>query len=163
MEYDYKIGLFKQVRLTSVLKSAEIFRSLIGRHPSSIVQQTTAMLRAHSNPDLHTKGLRAIYSERCYVMCEGIKQNLQNFSRTAGSGCTSFWLIGPEHSDAVIFAEPPQKQRVLIEPEHIFCHSGHRKALCIDFLVPGTKIKSRLRQIEEGQRFFRLWTLIRCA
>ena len=76
MEYDYKIGLFKQVRLTSVLKSAEIFRSLIGRHPSSIVQETTAVLRAHSYPDLHTKSLQAIYFERCYVMCEGIKQNL---------------------------------------------------------------------------------------
>ena len=132
-----------------IIKSAKIIRSLTVRHPPSIVQETTAMFLAHGYHDMHLKNLRQIYSQRWHIMNAGIKQHLPMFSKGHASGGTSFWLTGPPHFDAEIFAKRLQKRGVLIEPGHIFFDKGAQKnAFRIGFpSVAGNKINTGLQQI----------------
>ena len=110
-----------------IIKTAKIVRSLTVRHPPSIVQETTAMFLAHGYHDAHLKNLRQIYSQRWHLMNEGIKRLLPMFVKGDATGGTSFWLTGPMHFDAEVFATRLQKRGVLIEPGHIFFDKGKPK------------------------------------
>ena len=110
-----------------IIKAAKIVRSLTVRHPPSIVQETTALFLAHGYHDVHLNKLRETYSERWHIMRTGIETHLPMFSRGQATGGTSFWIAGPDHFDANEFAQKLQKSGVLIEPGHIFFHSGTPK------------------------------------
>lgn len=134
-----------------IIKTAKIIRSLTVRHPPSIVQETTAMFLAHGYHDAHLKNLRQIYSQRWHLMNEGIKRLLPMFVKGDATGGTSFWLTGPMHFDAEVFATRLQKRGVLIEPGHIFFDKGKPKnAFRIGFpSVPINRIDAGLRQISQ--------------
>ena len=57
-------------------------------------------------------------------MNEGIRRYLPMFLQGDAGGGTSFWLTGPPHFDADIFATRLQKRGVLIEPGHVFFDRG---------------------------------------
>ena len=71
------------------------------------------------------------------------------FTMGYSPGGTSFWLTGPTHFDAEIFARRLQKRGALIEPGHIFFDKGSPKnSFRIGFpSVPGNKIDAGLKQI----------------
>ena len=141
-----------------IIKSAKIIRSLTVRHPPSIVQETTAMFLAHGYHDAHLKNLRQIYSQRWHIMNKGIARHLPMFTKGYSPGGTSFWLTGPAHFDAEIFAKRLQKRGVLIEPGHIFFNNGSPKnSFRIGFpSVAGSKIDAGLKQIgEEAENILR--------
>ena len=73
------------------------------------------------------------------------------FTKGCSPGGTSFWLTGPAHFDAAIFAKRLQKRGVLIEPGHIFFNNGSPKnSFRIGFpSVAGSKIDAGLKQIGE--------------
>lgn len=131
-----------------IIKSAKIIRSLTVRHPPSIVQETTAMFLAHGYYDAHLKNLRQIYSQRWHIMDKGIKCHLPMFAKNNSPGGTSFWLSGPAHFDAEIFANRLQKRGVLVEPGHIFFNKGSPKnSFRIGFpSAAGSKIDAGLKQ-----------------
>ena len=139
-----------------IIQSAKTVRSLTVRHPPSIVQETTAMFLAHGYHDAHIKNLREIYSQRWYIMKEGLKQHLPMFSPGPADGGTSFWLTGPDHFNAEIFAKCLQERGVLIEPGHIFYKDGeHKNSFRIGFpSVAGSKINAGLKQIAEAAEVF---------
>ena len=132
-----------------IVKSAKIIRGLTVRHPPSIVQETAGTFLAHGYHDAHLKNLRRIYSKRWHIMNKGIKRYLSMFIKSNSPGGTSFWLSGPAHFDAELFAKRLQKRGVLIEPGHIFYNNGTPKnSFRIGFpSVPGNKIEAGLRQI----------------
>jgi GntR family transcriptional regulator/MocR family aminotransferase len=84
-------------------------------------------------------------------MNEGIKRLLPMFVKGDATGGTSFWLTGPMHFDAEVFATRLQKRGVLIEPGHIFFDKGKPKnAFRIGFpSVPINRIDAGLRQISQ--------------
>lgn len=110
-----------------IIEAAKTVRSLTVRHPPSIVQETTAMFLAHGYHDVHLNKLRETYAERWHIMRAGIEQHLPMFSRGQATGGTSFWMTGPDNFNAQQFALRLQKRGVLIEPGHIFFHSGKPK------------------------------------
>ena len=132
-----------------VICAAKMIRCLTVRHPPSIVQETTAMFLAHGYHDAHLKNLRQIYSQRWHIMNEGIKCHLPMFAQGEASGGTSFWLTGPPHFDADVFATRLQKRGVLIEPGHVFFDKGNPKnSFRIGFpSVANNKINAGLREI----------------
>ena len=87
------------------------------------------MFLAHGYHDAHIKNLREIYSQRWYIMKEGLKQHLPMFSPGPADGGTSFWLTGPDHFNAEIFAKCLQERGVLIEPGHIFYKDAEHKKI----------------------------------
>ena len=107
------------------------------------------MFLAHGYHDAHLKNLRQIYSQRWHIMNEGIKCHLPMFAQGEASGGTSFWLTGPPHFDADVFATRLQKRGVLIEPGHVFFDKGNPKnSFRIGFpSVANNKINAGLREI----------------
>lgn len=141
-----------------IIKAAKMVRSLTVRHPPSIVQETTALFLAHGYHDVHLNKLRETYSERWHIMRTGIEKHMPMFSRGLATGGTSFWVSGPNNFDAENFARRLQQFGVLIEPGHIFFHSGTPKnTFRIGFpSVATTKIDDGLQIIgREAQKLLR--------
>ncbi len=137
-----------------IIAAAKIVRSLTVRHPPSIVQETTAFFLAHGYHDAHLNRLREIYSQRWHIMRDGIDRHLPMFSVGNAKGGTSFWLTGPPQFDARELSSRLLARGVLIEPGHIFYHSGSPKnSFRIGFPSVATeKLEAGLEHIGEEAR-----------
>ncbi|MCW2306352.1 MocR-like pyridoxine biosynthesis transcription factor PdxR [Rhodobium gokarnense] len=103
-----------------IIREARAIRTMLLRHPPTILQETTALFLGLGYYDRHLRTLVRRHGERWRHMKAAIDSKLGAFSVKHSVGGTSFWLTGPEGFDATAFSASLRRDGVIIDAGETF-------------------------------------------
>ncbi|MBK5950124.1 PLP-dependent aminotransferase family protein [Rhodobium orientis] len=98
-----------------IIAEARAIRTMLLRHPPTILQETTALFLGLGYYDRHLRTLVRRHGERWRRMKAAIDTRLSAFSVRHSVGGTSFWLTGPEGFDATAFSASLREEGVIVD------------------------------------------------
>ena len=98
-----------------IIREARAIRTMLLRHPPTILQETTALFLGLGYYDRHLRTLVRRHGERWRRMKAAIDKRLGGFSVKHSVGGTSFWLTGPDGFDATALSGALRKEGVIVD------------------------------------------------
>jgi GntR family transcriptional regulator/MocR family aminotransferase len=98
-----------------VIREARALRALMLRHPPGHLQRTAAYFLALGHYDAVIRHMRNEYARRHATMEEALKREGFDIAGASSFGGTSFWIEGPQGTDADRLAQELRADGVLIE------------------------------------------------
>jgi GntR family transcriptional regulator/MocR family aminotransferase len=114
-------SLFPGLRLgylvapSAVIREARALRALMLRHPPGHLQRTAAYFLALGYYDAVTHRMRNEYKKRHQIMAAALEAEGMTIAGKSDFGGTSFWIEGPEGTDADKLSHELKADGVLIE------------------------------------------------
>lgn len=110
-----------------IIKEARAIRTILLRHPPTVLQETLAIFLALGYYDRHLRNIVRRHGERWHRMKTAIACKLGGFSVKGSVGGTSFWLTGPKKFDATEFSTYLKAKGVIIDAGETFFMRGEPK------------------------------------
>ncbi|MFC5087609.1 MocR-like pyridoxine biosynthesis transcription factor PdxR [Microvirga arabica] len=99
----------------AVIREARALRALMLRHPPGHLQRTAAYFLALGYYDTVVGRMRSEYQKRHQVMAAALEAEGMRIAGQSSFGGTSFWIEGPEGTDADLLSRELRGDGVLIE------------------------------------------------
>ncbi len=103
-----------------IIREARAIRTMLLRHPPTVLQETTALFLGLGYYDQHLRNFVRHHGERWNKMKRAIEERLGAFSVNHSVGGTSFWLTGPADFDATAFSECLKGEGVIVDKGETF-------------------------------------------
>lgn len=157
-------SLFPGLRLgylaapAAVIREARALRALMLRHPPGHLQRTASYFLALGHYDACMKRMRTEYHKRHAIMAGALRDEGMTIAGASSFGGTSFWIEGPEGTDADALAQALREDGVLIESgSPFFAANGPCRffrmaysSIPADRIAEGVALTARrIRKIEE--------------
>jgi len=136
-----------------LIEEARALRRLMLRHPPTVNQRQTALFLALGHHDALIHRLHREFRNRWEVMDKALQHYLPASATRPSFGGTSFWVKGPENTDASELAAAAKEEGVLIEPGRVHFLGDERprnyfrlafSSISSDRIEPGIRILSDL-------------------
>lgn len=136
-----------------LIEEARALRRLMLRHPPTVNQRQTALFLSLGHHDALIHRLHREFRKRWEVMDRALQHYLPASATRPSFGGTSFWVRGPDNTDAAELAVAARNEGVLIEPGRVHFLGEERpknyfrlafSSIASERIEPGIRILSDL-------------------